>query len=305
MLDTSQFRMISVSYVAENKLRTSNEVEISLVESLPFVNGELASDLTQETVDAVNSRGDALSFSVFTANTIRAKWLGDGTNRVTAPDVRRGEKVTVFQFGTTDQYFWQAFNEPGVPNPRKLETVVTAYSNTKDETDNEPNPDNSWIHEVNTHEKTVTFKTNKADGEPFAYTTQIDAKTGNVVVADDIGNYIQMNSKDQIIELETASGARFELNKADMTLTCENYTLNATKSIKTNTPQATHNDKVVKYVGSTFDMNMDSVTYNASTYAINSSTVTVDGGSFTHNGTNVGNTHYHIGNQGKPTSSPK
>lgn len=294
MADQSQFKMISISYVAENKLRTTNEVEISLVEALPFVNGELSSDLTQESVDSVNSRGDAQTFSVYTANTIRAQWLGDGTNRVSAPDVRRGEKVKVLQFGDTDQYFWQVFNEPGVNN-RKRETVVTAYSNTTDEKDNTPSEENSWIHEVNTHEKTVTFKTNKADGEPFAYTTQINAKEGNVVVADDIGNYIQMNSKDQLIEVETASGARLELNQEDIEMLCNNFKLDARGKItlKGGTGEIdipTSNWKGNVEMKGNLSLTGNMVGNAGGNYTFN--------GKLINNGKNVGDTHTHIGVQG-------
>ena len=294
MADQSQFKMISISYVAENKLRTTDEVEISLVEALPFINGELASDKTQETVDCVNSRGDSQTFSVYTANTIRAQWLGDGTNRVSSPDVRRGDKVEVYQFGDTDQYFWKVFNEPGVSN-RKRETVVTAYSNTTDETDNKPTPDNSWIHEVNTHEKTVTFRTNKADGEPFAYTTQIDAKVGNVVVADDIGNYIQMNSRDQLIEIETASGARLELNKEDIEMLCNNFKLKAGGKIEMEAGSGSVKIPTTQWEGNVELKGNLSVTGNmlgtgGGTYTFN--------GKLINNGKNVGDTHTHDNVQG-------
>lgn len=299
-MEQSQLRVISIGYVAENKARSTREVEISLVEALPFIHGEIDSNLVQETVDCKSSNGDSLSFSVYTSNTIRAKWMGDGTNRVSSPDVRRGDKVEVLQYGDTDQYFWRAYNDPNAPNVRKLETVVTAYSNTKDETQNEPNPDNSWIHEVNTHEKTVTFKTNKADGEPFAYTTQIDAKSGNVVVADDIGNYIQMNSKDQHIELETAAGGRIEIKMEDIIMTCLNFTLNAKENITVNGKKAMVTVPTTEWEGNiaqkgNYSLQGDMTGKAGGTYTFNGNVVTQGG--ITNNGKNIGAEHTHKGVQ--------
>ena len=305
MAEQSQFREVSIGTVAENKLRTSNEIEIWLDEIHPIVDGEVVGGYETDSVSCTNIYGDQQTFTVKTSNTITATWRGDGTNRFTAPDVRRGERVRIYQFGDTDKYFWTVVNTPG-ETTRKRETVVTLFSNTTDEQDNTPSPENSWYQEVNTHEKLITTQTNKNDGEPFAYTQQINAKEGNVVVvADDIGNYIQMNSTDQHITLETAAGAKIEIIKEDIFINCRNYTVNASGSITTKTPKATHNEDQVVYVGSTFDLKMDKLTYVASKYTIQSSTVDISGGSLIHNGSNVGNTHFHIGNQGKPTSPPK
>lgn len=305
MAEQSQFREISIGTVAENKLRTSNEIEIWLEEFHPLVDGEVVGGYTEDSIDCTNVYGDRLSFSVKLSNTVTATWRGDGTNRYTAPDVRRGEQVRVFQFGDTDKYVWEVVNGPG-ETTRKRETVITVFSNTTDENDNTATPENSWYQEVNTHEKLITTQTNKNDGEPFAYTQQINAKEGNVVViSDDIGNYIQLNSSEQHIILETASGAKIELIKEDVNINCRNYTLNATGSITTKTPKAVHNNDKVTYSGNSFDLQMDKITYVAANYVIRSEKVKITGGTLTHNGSNVGNTHTHIGNQGKPTSPPK
>ena len=71
-------------------------------------------------------------FAIQTTNAIRAEWLGDSTNRITPPDVRRGEKVQIFQYSNVDKYYWQTITQPGV-NVRKKETIVEAISNTTDE----------------------------------------------------------------------------------------------------------------------------------------------------------------------------
>ena len=298
MNDTSQFRMISIGYVAENKLRTTNEVEVSLTELRPFINGELVAGVKEETVECVDSFGRALSFKVKTSNTIRATWLGEGTNRISSPDVRRSEQVHLYQYGNTDKYYWKAVTMPG-SNTRKLETVITAYSNTTDETQNAMTPETAWSEEVNTHDGHWTRQTNKSNGEPFAYTQQINAKGGNVtVIADDAGAHQSLDSNEDKHIIEAAGGAKIEVVNNEVIITCQKLTVKASGEIHTITPKATHDDKVVTFNGNEFNVKVGKVTYNSSKYAIN-------GGSFTHNGTNVGSTHFHIGNLGRPVSPPR
>lgn len=306
MAEQSQFREISIGTVAENKLRTSNEIEIWLEEHHPLVDGEVVGGYTQDTVDCTNVYGDHLSFAVKLSNTVTAAWRGDGTNRYTAPDVRRGEQVRVFQFGDTDKYVWEVVNGPG-KTTRKRETVVTIFSNTADEDDNEATPDNSWYQEVNTHEKHITTQTNKNDGEPFAYTQQINAKEGNVVVvADDIGNFIQLNSQEQHIELETAAGARVELIKDDVIVTCRNYTVNASNEITLNAKTGAIKIGETQWTGNITQQGNLGITGNmigqaGGTYTFNGQTIT--NGKLINNGKDVGDTHSHSGVQGGPSNT--
>lgn len=308
MAEQSQFREVSIGTVAENKLRTSNEIEIWLDEIHPIVDGEVVGGYETDSVSCTNIYGDQQTFTVKTSNTITATWRGDGTNRFTAPDVRRGERVRIYQFGDTDKYFWTVVNTPG-ETTRKRETVVTLFSNTTDEQDNTPSPENSWYQEVNTHEKLITTQTNKNDGEPYAYTQQINAKEGNVVVvSDDIGNYIQLNSGDQHIELETAAGAKIEIIKEDVFIKCTNFELDASGVVKINgkTGQVTIPNTTWKgNVDMTGNLSLtgNMVGKAGGTYTFNGNTVTT--GQISNNGKNIGSGHRHGGvDTGSGTSGP-
>ncbi|BDH16658.1 MAG: hypothetical protein [Bacteriophage sp.] len=289
----SQFKLVSIGYVAENKSRTTDQVEVSLTELHPYIDGELTSSVSQDSVSGTDADGNAQTFTVIMANTVLARWMGDNTNRCSAPDVRRGEKVQIYQFGDTDQYFWSTFNPPGTPNVRKKETVVHAYNNSTDETQNEATPDNSWFSEINTHEKHATFKTNKSDGEPFAYTLQVDAKRGNVVVADDAGTYFQMDSGNQHIQLVTAGGGIVEVNKNDVTITCGNITVNASGTITFNGANGKvtiPNTAWTGGIGLSGDMES-----SGGSYTFNGPVATND--ALTNKGKNVGAEHSHKGVQ--------
>lgn len=287
--DNSLFRLVSVGVVAENKLRTTNEVEVLLNELNPFLHGELKSDTVEDIAEGVDRQGNSFSVMAKMSNTIKAKWKGDGTNRTSAPDVRRGERVEVWQFSNADQYYWSVLREPG-SNVRRLETVVTTFNNSQDESQTESTKNNSWYNEVSTHDGHMTIKTNKSNGEPFAYTIQLNAKEGNFVIADDAGLYIQANSAERHIEFDNGGGTYLSLNKKKTILN--------TGSLEVSAPDG------ITFNASKFNMVVDNITSTGSNFKINSN-VDIAGSTFKHNGVNVGSTHFHIGNLGNPTSTPQ
>jgi len=302
MNDASQFRMISIGYVADNKLRSSNEIEVSLTESRPFINGELVSGIKEETVECVDSNGQALTFKVNTSNTIRATWLGEGTNRITSPDVRRAEQVHLYQYGDTDKYYWKAVAMPGV-NTRKLETVITAFSNTSDETQNQLTAENAWHEEVNTHEGHWTRKTNKSNGEPFAYTQQINAKDGTaVLIADDAGAHQSLDSTKDCHIIETASGGKVILEKRKLLIDVDVIEIKAAKELIITTPKGTLNIQQGTWKGNlSFIGNM--IGSASGTYTFNGNVITA--ADLINKGKNVGGDHTHNAvKSGPDTSGP-
>ena len=270
----SMLRPISIGYVAANKLRNTPEVEIILAEYNPFADGEVVDGIEILTIDGVTPTGDAQSFKVQVSNTIRATWLGDGTQRISAPDVRRGERVEVLQYSNIDKFYWRIISEPGI-NTRKKETIIEAVSNTTDEKQTELTPENSWYKEFSTHDKRITLKTNKSDGERWAYTIQLDAKAGNMVFADDTGMYVQVNSEEESIELGTTSGGLVKLVKRVLEFDVDDWKVKANK--------ATFNIGETQWNGSV-DYTIGSYTFNANV----AFTKTVK-----HNGKSIGTDHVH------------
>lgn len=304
--DESMLRVISIGVAAENKLRDSPDVEVTISEQLTFINGEIKSDYKTDTARGVDASGNAFEVSVNMANTVVATWLGDGTNRITSPDVRRGDRVEILQYGEVDKFFWRARPIPG-QSVRKLETVTQAYSNTRNEEDNTPNAENSWFSEVNTHEKVWTaIKTNKNDGEPFAYTQQVNAKEGNMVVgADDAGNYMQINSKDTLLEIANAANSFIHWDKGKLILEADEIILNGRKSLSVTTPKASYKEDAVTIKSNTWNADVGTTTWKG-TFNINGS-VNVEGGSgftcnstasfmgdISHQGVGIGKNHRHM-----------
>lgn len=213
MLQTSLFRVYSIGIVAVNKAISSKTAMVTPLEITTHLDGEIASTPTELEQQGVDDLDQPYTVAVTIDNAIPCEWLGQ-TNRATAPDVRRGERVLIWQYGDDDEtFYWTSLGMDD--NLRRLETVRFTFSDTPDESEMEINADNSYWLEVSTHTKTVTFQTSKANGEPFEYTMQFNCDEGVVTLADDVDNWWELNSRDTIIKMHNANGTWISLDKND------------------------------------------------------------------------------------------
>lgn len=236
-VQVSKLRFYSLGIVAENKLLSSKDVEVTPVEEMPIMDGELAPVAVDYKSKAVDKLGSSYETIVETTTTIKAKWLPLGAgNRITAPDVRRGELVVLYKFGDTDQYFWTTQNED--LRLRKLETVIYAFSATSNE-GAEMNAQTFYFFEISTHKKLITLHTSKDNGEPFGYDIQLDTGNGKLVITDDVGNYVLLDSAQTQIVLRNVDETTFDMKGPNLDVTvpktytvkCMNYKLEAGSSV--------------------------------------------------------------------------
>lgn len=215
-MDISQLSHYSVGIVAENKALSSKEVEVIPIEHISFVDGELSSDKEVYEASSKDTNDKDWRVKVKSSNSIKAEWLPLGnTNRKTAPDVRRGEKVVIYRFGDTDKFYWVDYDSS--KKLRRLETAVFSFSNNSKE-DVEDTSDTTYFFEVSTHNKLIHLHTSKNDGEPYSYDLQINAKDGIVTVQDNEDNYIQLTSKERRIRLENRDHSYVDINKKEIYL---------------------------------------------------------------------------------------
>lgn len=222
-LQLSKFRFYSVGIVADNKALSSNVIEVVPIEEHTMVDGEINGQSTEATSDGVDASGQSYSLAVKTSNTIQATWLKLGeSNRMTSPNVRRGAKVMIYQFGNADKYYWTTLQDDS--NLRKLETVVWGISGTSDESATASH-DTMYYFEVSSHTKTVTFHTSQANGEPYGYDIQINAADGNVRIQDTSNNVFILDSAARQLLLQNSDGSKVEVIKSIINLKAD--TINA------------------------------------------------------------------------------
>jgi hypothetical protein len=215
-MELSQLKFYSVGVVAANKKLSSKLIEVTPMEDLPFADGEITDNSVKYKSDSQDAEGKSYSVAVDSTVTVKAEWLPLGqSNRMTAPDVRRGETVMLYRFADADKFYWTTLRND--TRLRRLETVIYAFNAIQTE-DVDGNADNMYWLEVSTHQKLVHFHTSKANGEPFAYDIQINTKDGCIVIKDDVGNYFSFDSKAHRLEMMNQDGSHLDIDKTKIFL---------------------------------------------------------------------------------------
>ena len=231
---TSMFRIFSIGTVASNKLRNSEYIEVVPLEQVPMVHGELSQATNEYKANSADNSGVAYEEQIAVSSTVKAKWRSIGnSNRMTPPDVRRGEEVVLYQFSDSDEYWWDTMNN--LVGLRKLETVVYAWSDTKNEQDNEPSPDNSYVLELSTHDGHITFTTSKSNGEPYRYKCTLNTKDGSFTLTDDIDNTLFLRSKDKHWRMQNTAGSFIEIKDKVINIHADDEVNITTKALSAKT----------------------------------------------------------------------
>ena len=218
MSDISVFRVVSTGQVLENLKIGERVISVKLIEQDPFTDGETKEVAEELAVDGVDDSGNAYSLSVVASNGVEATWLPLGkTNHKVAPNVRRGERVQIWQSGDEDAYYW---TELGLDHDlRRGETVVIAFSNRFDnDNDSELSMDDCYFIEASTHLGHFLLQTSKSNSEKFQYRVELSTKESQFVVEDDANNHILMNSEQRLLRLHNTDGSFFELNKKNIAI---------------------------------------------------------------------------------------
>lgn len=244
-LGSSMLRIYSVGVVAANKKLSSKDIEVCPLEHYSFMDGELTDNKTEEKISSENYNEESWDVTIDTTPSIKARWLSiSNTFRKSAPDVRRGELVVIWQFGDADEYWWTDFDQANTI--RRRETIIFSISNNAKENKKDDAKSTYWI-EFSTHRKVVHLHTSKSDGEPFTYDFQLDTKNGIFVFKDDDENYIFLDSKNRRIKLHNKDKSLIDLNKKEIliesvdkiTLKTKDCIINATNSLKVSTKDYT------------------------------------------------------------------
>ncbi len=218
---TSSFVFYSVGYATVNKERDSRKIQALPVEAASATDGETTHNPVQEILEGIDKEGNTYQVKGTQTRDLECDWFPYEDNRATPPDIRRGELVAIYRLANTSQYFWRCMNfRNGL---RTLEHVVLCYGAS-------PNPggsgldfDKCYTITISPMDGHVTLKTTKANKEPYAYTAQFNTKEGWFGIADDVGNFGELNSKDTRIKLQNASQSFIKLEKDTIDLKADRY----------------------------------------------------------------------------------
>lgn len=214
---STTLHIYGIGRVVADKANESDVVVVSMTELLPSLNGTLSANENTKTINAVSPRGGRRTGKVNVGSGIPCKWWDFGSNRLSAPDVVKDERVIVWRKGdSSSEYFWTPTRLD--ENKRQTEHVVTAYSNTK-KGNRKPkrlSKENSYTQTFSTKEKYIEILTAKSDGEKFRYQLKIDTKNNYFVLKDDDGNRILLNSAERLIDFTNKDKTHIRLSKKDI-----------------------------------------------------------------------------------------
>jgi hypothetical protein len=211
--NASMFRLVAVGTAAENLALNSNELMVSPHEKLGFMDGEIVDKVDAMEYDHQNSDGKEATGVAFVSNNHPAKWLPT-SNRKTPPNIRRGERVKIYQFGSNEQYYWRAFGLDD--HLRRLETVVFGINANPAEGQDGADPENMYFIEFSAHKKMITMSTSKKNGEFCTYDLQFDMASGKIILQDDQGNHALFDTANTHILFKNMLGTFLEVNKQDL-----------------------------------------------------------------------------------------
>lgn len=214
MAKASVFKMVGVGVVANNPAILSKEIEVTPTEWLPMHDGEMVSNGAKMTHKTKDVDGNETQGMILTDQIVKATWLPGGSNRLSAPNVRRGVHVELWATADADKYYWKTMGLDD--HLHKLETIIIGISNTTDEAVTDLKPEHMYWIEFSTHTKRLAFCTSKSNGEPYQHELWIDTEEGEFMYTDDIGNLINVKSKVNLIHAQNAKGTFIKLDQKDI-----------------------------------------------------------------------------------------
>lgn len=214
----SNMRLFSIGIVVDDKSPGSKFISAYPVEHLPHHEGELTSEHELLERSGVDVDGNSYNVSLQRGVTVKAEWY-NADNRVTAPNVKKGEQVELWTVGATNKYYWKSMGRND--GLRRGESITWAFnaSNSKSNKDIVPDSTNQYSVSVDTVDQHITIVTSCDNGEKAAYTLQINGKTGHVSIADNLGTVIQLDSIESRITLHNRDNTSVILAKKTIIVT--------------------------------------------------------------------------------------
>ena len=216
-------KFYGLGYVVADKAEDSYEIEVYPVEVIPTAEGDLnQKDSSSLTIQ--DSQGNNVSVKYDKSNSIPCTWYPNGEqNRITAPDVCKGDIVEIYTFGETDEYFWCVYSHNQAL--RKREKVLYYFSN-KAGTGGDSTQ--GYFLLIDTINKTVHFHTANNDGEACGYDLLFNTKEGQMAISDTLNNTIVLDSVNG--QLNITTNEKIILNTKEATVNAKKVDINASDS---------------------------------------------------------------------------
>lgn len=239
MSSESGFNFYCYGEVSVDKPEDTNVIEVFPKDIMYNLDGEIDNREESIIINRTSADGKVKTDKISTKNVIAARWLAlGGSNRVSAPDVRKGETVLVFRYGTNDDYYWEPITTE--TTKRGKETVTYLFKNT--DSQDQVNENNSYFLTFSTRHKFIHLHTSNNDGEAVAYDLLMDTKQGTVTLKDSRNNSIELRSTEDYLKVKTNKKIDMETQELNilaskkMTIKTPDLNISATQKMAIATP---------------------------------------------------------------------
>lgn len=295
---TDRSGYIGIGIVAENAiLGHEHQIHVFLQDAFPNSRGKLELNPQQFTTKGVDAQGKSYNSKVKTSSTITARWFNEDSNRITPPQVQKGEEVSIYKFNGNDNYWWKPNNRH--MHKRVQEVVVEAYAAKPLSAGKEPTPstpENSYSKTVDTVNGVMEMRMSKANGEVCAWLFQMDGKKGVLTITDQNGNFINIDDGMTEITIHNKENSFIQLDKTtiniqstkDINMKTETWNVDCkTFNLKADEVNWNIGSSVNMKIGSEFNMNCPTINLVGT---VNAGTLNVTGSAGSGNASIKGNT---------------
>jgi hypothetical protein len=226
------FHTYGIGIVARDKELNTNVIYVYLTDKLFNTTGNI-STIEESVITNKSSNNLVETMKLEKRTTITARWLGLGqANRLSAPDVRVGERVEIYRYGNNDDFYWEVFGNNSTI--RGKETVTLAFKNT-DKFNIPISVDNSYFITISTKDKNIQLHTSSNDGELTTYDIELDTKNGEFTLIDGRGNFFNLNSAKDTFNIKS---------NEEINLTTKKVNINASTQLTVTSPESTFTEHV-------------------------------------------------------------
>lgn len=220
MSNTVIIKTVGWGTAASNIGPMGNTLHIIVHEWHSMYDGDINVTLDPMESSTIDIDGNVTFDKIQTTQTIHATWMPSGSNRLTAPNIRVGERVEVLEESDTGNYYWRP---AGLDEKhRRLETIIWGISATPNEDDDPYDPENRYWIEFSSHSKKIVLTTSAKNGEKARFNITIDGGEGLFNIMDHKGNFATLNSMEDNWKVATTQGSFLEVDKVDINILAVN-----------------------------------------------------------------------------------
>lgn len=203
---------LGVGTVAATKQTNTTEIMVHVPKDSPMADGRTVAVTETKEENAVNANGEPIKVSALISNVRPAKWNSFGEpNRLTAPMVREGSQVALYQVSGQSTLYWTTSGFSG--ETHRLETIIWGFQANPTLDDNtEFNVDNFYTITMDTAKGEASLRTSQSNGEKSGFEVRVSGQTGRIemvgtnksaLIMDDFNSkFIYTNKEETLIGVD-------------------------------------------------------------------------------------------------------